>query len=144
MNEIAIRLFAAADCAAAIDLWRRCEGVRLREADSPQALGRFLARNPGCSFVAAVGEAVVGTALCGHDGRRGFLYHVAVDPERRRSGIGRVLVERCLAALAAEGIDKCHLLVVAGNAAGRAFWERLGWSLREDVELLAFNLPSGS
>jgi ribosomal protein S18 acetylase RimI-like enzyme len=132
-----IRPMGPADCAAAVELWRRTEGVRLNEADEPAALARYLVRNPGLCFVAADGGVLIGTVLGGHDGRRGFLHHLAVAPERRRRGIGRALVERSLAALQREGVGKCHILVVSDNEEGRAFWERLGWSVRADVNLMS-------
>jgi N-acetylglutamate synthase len=129
-----------ADCAAALELWRRTEGIALTDADEPAALARYLARNPGLSFVAWDGGVMVGAVLGGHDGRRGFLHHLAVVPAHRLRGIGRSLVERALAAMRHEGIGKCHLLVVAGNEGGRRFWERLGWNGRADVELMSLAL----
>src|SRR5213076_337534 len=106
----------------------------LRDADNPAALARYLDRNPGCSFTAKTldGE-LVGVGLAGHDGRRGYLHHVAVAPDLQRHGIGRILVEKCLAALKAEGIDKVNLWVKADNADGLKFWKRLGGSERTDL-----------
>lgn len=126
---------------AALALWRTSEGLTLREADSPEALGRFLARNPGLSVAALLEGELIGVALCGHDGRRGYLHHVAVRPDRRRHGLGRQLVEACLARLAAEGIAKCHLFVRADNAAARPFWQALGWQLRDDIDVWSFVPP---
>jgi ribosomal protein S18 acetylase RimI-like enzyme len=137
---VEIRTMGPADCAAALDLWRRCEGIALSDADTPAGLERYLARNPGLSFVAEKGDVLIGAVLGGHDGRRGFLHHLAVAPEHRRRGHGRALVERCLAALRTEGIGKCHIMIVAGNDAGRAFWERLGWCGRQDVALMSLTL----
>jgi ribosomal protein S18 acetylase RimI-like enzyme len=128
-----IRPMILQDHAEALSLWQRCEGVGLSEADSRDGLERFLARNPGTSFVALAGSGLVGTALCGHDGRRGYLHHLAVDDSQRRRDIGRSLVARCLDALAGEGIDKCHLFVLSTNPAALAFWKQLGWAERTEL-----------
>ena len=121
------------DYAAVRRLWETCEGVGLNDADRPEALRRYLARNPGMSFVAIDAEQVVGTVLCGHDGRRGYLNHLAVRPEFRRRGLARQLVGHCLAALEREGIAKCHLFIFGTNQEGRRFWRRIGWELRDDL-----------
>jgi len=113
-------------------------GVGLSSSDTFEAVARFLERNPGLSLVAVEGEAVVGTILCGHDGRRGFIHHLAVAPSQRRRGIGRALVSDALAALRAAQITKCHLLVFHENAEGREFWKRIG--AEERVTLSTFSL----
>ena len=132
-----------ADYPAVITLWRACEGVGLSSADSPEAIARYLQRNPGLSFVACAEEEVIGALLAGHDGRRGFLHHLAVHPAYRRQGFARVLVERALHALGAEGIDKSHLFVYSENESGRAFWLREGWYERPELILMSKDLPVG-
>jgi ribosomal protein S18 acetylase RimI-like enzyme len=131
------------DIPAALHLWQESEGIGLREADSPPALARYLVRNPGCSF-AVVNEAdtLLGVALAGHDGRRGYLNHVVVAEAHRGHGLARKLVEACLAALKREGIHKVHLCVLASNADGQKFWEHLGWRERTDLRFLS--LVTGS
>lgn len=126
---------------AVLALWQASEGLTLRDADSPEALARYLARNVGLSVAAFAGGELVAAALCGHDGRRGYLHHVSVHSAYRRRGIGRRLVQHCLDRLAAEAIDKCHLFVRADNEAARAFWRRLGWRSRADVEMFSLTRP---
>lgn len=130
-----------ADIPAALALWQGTPGIGLRDADNPQSLARYLRRNPGCSFVAltATGE-LAGVSLAGHDGRRGYLHHVAVPPALRKQGVGRRLVEHCLAALKAEGIDKVNFWVRAGNADGMAFWNRVGGRERDDLVVVSIAL----
>lgn len=134
-----IRPFEPSDYAAARALWERTQGVGLSSADEPQAILSFLARNPAMSFVAEDG-AIVGTILCGHDGRRGLVHHLVTAPDYRRRGIGRALLRHGLDALRREGIDKCHLLVYRSNEAGMAFWRRVG--AEERVSLALFSLPT--
>lgn len=118
-------------------LWHTSEGIGLSAADSPAAIARYLDRNPDLSFVAYDGETLVGAVLCGHDGRRGFIHHLAVAPSHRRVGVGRALVERCLSALHTAGIDKCHLFVFASNHHARAFWQATGWFERPELVLIS-------
>lgn len=125
------------DYEAVVALWRTAEGVVLRDADRPEAVASYLERNPGSSFVAVDGDHLVGTVLCGHDGRRGYLQHLVVAAPYRRQGIGRVLVERALSALRGKGILKCHLMVLPGNTTARDFWAAIGWAERPDVVLMS-------
>ncbi|MEX2286902.1 MAG: GNAT family N-acetyltransferase [Planctomycetaceae bacterium] len=120
-----------------IALWLRTDRLGLSDADSRENIVMYLARNPGLSIVARRNEMIVGTVLCGHDGRRGYLHHLAVAEEHRNSGIGSALVERSLRALATVGIHKCHIFVVADNAAGIAFWKRAGWAERVELMMLS-------
>jgi len=125
---------ALIDVPAVLDLWRRSPGIGLREDDSAPALAKFFARNPDLSLVVVLPDAsIVGAVLCGHDGRRGFLYHLAVDEGHRRRGLGKLLVNTCLERLAKQGISKCSVFLFDDNHAGRAFWERGGWSERLDL-----------
>lgn len=118
-------------------LWRESEGVGLSGADSRDGVAAFLAHNPGLSLVARDEGRLVGAVLCGHDGRRGYLHHLAVAPEYRRRGIGRALVDGCLARLAAIGIEKCHIWVYAANGDGAAFWSAIGWGPRDDLRIMS-------
>ena len=119
----------------ALALWQSTQGVGLHvdDCDSRDAVARYLARNKGLSLVAWDGTALVGAVLCGHDGRRGYLNHLAVAKTHRRQGLATALVGRCLAGLAGAGITKCNLFVYADNHAAIAFWRRLGWGFYEDV-----------
>jgi N-acetylglutamate synthase len=144
MNKISIRPMAAADYDAVSHLWQNTAGVGLSRADSREAITAYLARNPGLSQVAYLEEEgcslLVGAVLCGHDGRRGLLHHLAVLPEYRRQGIGRALVDCCIKGLAGEGIDKCHLFVFNENEAGQRFWKGNGWKERHELVLMSYTV----
>lgn len=132
-----LRDFTIADYEPVIALWRSCEGLGLNESDSYEGTAAYLARNPGLSLVATDPTGtIIAAVLCGHDGRRGYLHHLAVATAHRRRGIGRALVEECLARLRAMGIPKGNLFIYTHNTAGRAFWLRCGWSAREDLLLI--------
>jgi ribosomal protein S18 acetylase RimI-like enzyme len=132
-----IRRFTPRDHRQATELWCSCEGLGLTDSDSHEGIRAFLRRNPGLSFVAERDGQIVGTALCGHDGRRGFIYHLAVAPSARREGIGRTLVARCLARLQSIGISKCHIVVYSQNRAGKQFWRQTGWVERTEPTLMS-------
>jgi ribosomal protein S18 acetylase RimI-like enzyme len=126
-----------ADYDAVIALWQSADGVVLSAADARAPLTAYLQRNAGLSTVAVSGGEIVGAVLCGTDGRRGYLQHLAVASAHRRQGIGRQLAERCAQLLAERGIDKCHLMVLASNANATAFWTRAGWLDRTDLRLMS-------
>jgi putative acetyltransferase len=133
--SISIRAFRISDYDRVHTIWIDAEGVGLNESDNRKAIGLYLKRNPGLSQVAVSGNRVVGIVLCGHDGRRGYLHHLAVTRKWRRRGIRRALVATCLAGLRKEGIPKCNLFVYATNKPGKTFWRRLGWDVRSDLRL---------
>jgi ribosomal protein S18 acetylase RimI-like enzyme len=124
-----IRCMTIEDYAEAFDLWQNTENVALSDTDARRPLGRFLDRNPGLSQVAHRDGKLIGVILCSHDGRRGYLHHLAVDRRYRRQGIGSALVQRCLVALAQEGIVKCNIFIIEENEVGTAFWECNGFEL---------------
>lgn len=129
-----IRLLRIEDYDEVYDLWLHIPGMGLNTTDdSREGLARYLRRNPHTCFAAEADGALVGVLLAGHDGRRGFIYHTAVLPAYRHRGIARRLVEHALAALDAEGIQKVALVVFARNETGNSFWEKLGFTERQDL-----------
>ena len=97
----------------------------------------YLARNPGLSFVAVQGCKIIGAVLCGHDGRRGYLHHLAVAQGHRRNGIGTALVDKALDALRTKGIRKCHGFILDQNRAALEFWQSIGWAKGEDLKVIS-------
>jgi N-acetylglutamate synthase len=135
---IALVPFDTSHYDAAVALWRSTDGITLRPADDRPSLTIYLERNSGLSFVALADGVVVGTVLCGTDGRPGYLQHLAVAPDYRRHGIGKRLAEASLDALCSLGVTKCHLFVLQENSAAHAFWKRLGWQERDDIRMYSY------
>lgn len=121
-------------------LWKICDGIGLSSADSPRKISEYLERNYGMSFVAKHGDKIIGAVLCGHDGRRGFIHHLAVHPDFRKAGTGKNLAGKCVSALESVGIEKCHLFIFIDNESGQRFWEKAGWSLRSDIGIMSRDL----
>jgi ribosomal protein S18 acetylase RimI-like enzyme len=137
-----LREFLPNDYDAVIELWRSSEGLVLRDVDGREPIAEYLRRNRGLSFVVENASRIIGAVLCGTDGRRGYLQHLAVAPDYRQRGIGRQLATACVTALASRGIQKCHLMVVASNDAARTFWARLGWADRDDIRLMSHSMTN--
>jgi ribosomal protein S18 acetylase RimI-like enzyme len=119
--------FLIDDYEAAVELWKRVEGLDIAEGDDRESLRRFLRQNGGLSRVATDRSTMVGAALCGHDGRRGYIYHLAVDPAYQGRGIGKRLIDECLDGLRRAGLERANILVAKDNPRGREFWKRAGW-----------------
>ena len=143
MENYTLRPLTIADYDAVYALWQQTEGMGLNDSDTRDAIASFLDRNAGLSAVACDSrDKIIGAVLCGHDGRRGYLHHLAVDRAQRKKGIGRALVNACLDKLAALKIQKCNLFLFANNTEGRTFWLHQGWSAREDIVLAQKELKS--
>jgi len=130
-DRVTTREFVTSDYDDVIALWEGVEGVEICEGDSRQEIAEYLKRNPGLSRVAILDNKIVGAALCGHDGRRGWIYHLAVAPTYRRQKVGNVLLESCMDALRAIDLKRAIILVAGDNPAGHDFWLRNGW---EDID----------
>jgi ribosomal protein S18 acetylase RimI-like enzyme len=125
------REFVMSDYDDVIALWEGVEGVEISEGDSREEIAEYLQRNPGLSRVVEADGQIVGAALCGHDGRRGWIYHLAVAPSHRRQKVGKLLLNACVNELRAAGLKRAIILVAGDNPAGHDFWLRNGW---ENIE----------
>ncbi|MBD9414068.1 GNAT family N-acetyltransferase [Pseudomonas sp. PDM16] len=133
-----IRAITPADHAALLDLWRRTPGIQLRTDDEYEPFCRYLARNPELSLLVESKGAVVASLLVGHDGRRGYLQHLAVDLPWRGRGLASALLDEALQRLQALGVGKSHVFVLGAAPEALAFWRnRPGWSEREDIEVFS-------
>ena len=139
-----IRAMTMADYDAVIALMRATPGITVRDADARDATAAYLARNPGCSFVAAVNDQLCGCIMAGHDGRRGYLQHLIVLPAQRRLGIATALVAASVQQLAQEGIHKFHVDVLVDNDPAAHYWESLGWHRRDDIHRYSFTLSGNA
>lgn len=122
-------------------LWMSIQGFGIRSIDdSREGVERFLRRNPSTSVVAEQNGRIVGSVLCGHDGRMGCFYHVCVARDYRKHGVGHRMALYCMRALQDEGISKVNLIAFKTNAVGNAFWQGVGWTKREDINYYDFIL----
>lgn len=129
-----IRTMTISDYDKVYSLWMSCKNMGFNNLDdSVEGVQKFLDRNPNTSFVAVEENEVIGIILAGHDGRRGYIYHMSVAERFRRQGIGSMLVDKCLSALKGEGINKVALLVFNRNDVGNSFWQKQGFIAREDI-----------
>ena len=136
-----VRTMRIEDYEQVYSLWMTIKGFSIRSIDdSQEGVERFLRRNPTTSVVAVKDGQIVGAILCGHDGRRGCLYHVCVHEDYRMLGIGKAMVVFCMEALKEEQISKVSLIAFTKNDVGNAFWKCIGWTKREDLNYYDFVL----
>lgn len=133
-DSVDIRSMKIEDYDRVYALWLSCRGMGLNNLDdSREGIRRFLERNPETCFVAEESGEIIGVIIAGNDGRRGYIYHTAVSPSHRRNGIAAALVSRTLSALKKCGINKAALVVFDRNDDGNAFWEKQGFTQRNDL-----------
>ena len=136
-----VRIMTIEDYEGVYALWKKIKGFGIRSIDdSKEGVARFLKRNPTTSVVAEKDGRIVGSILCGHYGRRGCLYHVCVDEDYRRHGIGKRMVVFAMKALKEEKINKVSLIAFTENDIGNAFWNTIGWTERLDLNYYDFTL----
>ena len=136
-----LRIMQIEDYEQVHSLWMSIHGFGIRSIDdSYQGVERFLRRNPTTSVVAEMDGKIVGAILCGHDGRRGCMYHVCVHEDYRQRGIGKSMAVFCMKALQEENINKVSLIAFKSNAVGNRFWKGAGWTFREDLNYYDFTL----
>ena len=119
-------------------MWQITTKRALSRADERDQIERYLRRNEGMSQVAVIDGKIVGTVLAGHDGRRGFIHHMAVLPEYRRRRIGHALAEKAIEMIARDGIDKTHIFCYQNNETGQKFWSNFGFTKRDDVFVFSY------
>ncbi len=144
MSKAVFTPHGAADTEAVIDLWRRCDLLRpwndpchdidlvKRSGHGTLLIGRLAAGGP-----------VLATVMVGHDGHRGWIYYLAVDPDYRRGGLGRQAVQAAEDWLRHRGLAKAMLMIRAENEAVRAFYERCGYGVEERI-VMSRRIGSGS
>lgn len=128
------------DYEQALRLWQSLPGMGLSSANEKENIRDFLQKNPSTCFVALKDGKIIGTILSGSDGRRGYIYHLAVQQSEQYKGTGKKLVTLCLDELKKSGIQKCHIFVISDNAEGIAFWEKVGWQLRDDILVMSIEI----
>jgi ribosomal protein S18 acetylase RimI-like enzyme len=137
MKKYSFREMTINDYDQVLALWKKTQGLGLSDADSLEGIRTFLERNRGLCFVCEEEEGIIGTILCGHDGRRGYIYHLAVDEVHRKRGIGRQMTQQSLNALRLLGIVKCHLFVYSDNKEAELFYNNLGWQKRITLDIFS-------
>ena len=136
-----IRVMTIDDYEEVHNLWMSIHGFAIRSIDdSKEGVERFIRRNPKTSVVAVSDGKIVGAILCGHDGRRGCLYHVCVHEDYRKHGIGKSMAVACMRALQAEQINKVNIVAFKSNELGNHFWKEEGWNFRDDLNYYDFTL----
>lgn len=138
---ITYRTMTIEDYEGVYKLWMTIHGFGIRSIDdSREGIAKFLERNPSTSIVALDGDTVIGSVLCGHDGRRASFYHVCVAQSYRQQGIGKKMAEAAIEALKKEGINKVGLQAFVTNEAGNKFWKKVGWTDRSDLNYYDISL----
>jgi ribosomal protein S18 acetylase RimI-like enzyme len=132
---VEIRPYKERDEAAVAALWREVFPDEPAHNVPEEVIARKLEVQRELFLVAAEGGEIIGTALAGYDGHRGWVYTVAVKPSHRRRGVGAALMARVEEGLRAMGCPKLNLQVRATNRVAVAFYERLGYAVEDRVSL---------
>lgn len=136
--SIQIKEMSISDYDEIFAMWQITSKRALSKADEREEIERYLNRNKGLSQVAVVDGKIVGTVLAGHDGRRGFIHHMAVMPEYRRNGIAKAMATKAVEKLAEQGIVKTHIFTYCDNSAGQGFWGSIGFEKRDDIFVYSY------
>ena len=122
------------------EFWENTDGIKLTIGDTESELSNYHKRNKGMSFICMNGADLIGTILCGHDGRRGFIYHLAVHKDFRNDNIAADLIEMSLDQLRAADIKRCMIMTDEINESGKSFWLKMDWRKRDDLKMFSIDL----
>lgn len=120
--------------------WKETAGLGTVCIESREQFATFLQRNPGLSFKLADQEAIVGTVLCGHDGTRGYLHHIALALPYRGQGMSKMLVDKSLEELRSTGIRRCHFFIDPMNGEGERMLPTLEWTEERGVKVFTHDI----
>lgn len=134
-----IREMTIADYDEVYQMWQITSKRALSKADEKERIQKYLERGGGMSQVAVADGKIVGTVLASHDGRRGFIHHMAVLPEYRRKHIGHALAKKAISEIAKQGIEKTHIFCYRDNTTGQNFWSDFGFKKREDIFVFSYD-----
>lgn len=136
---------APQDFESALTFWRHAQGMGTSGIETGEMLATFLKRNPGLSFKITDRDEIIATILCGHDGRRGYLHHLAIAPGYSNQHVGRALIDRSLRGLEHRGIRRCHIFISAQNKGGPEFWKSIDWAEQGDLTVFSHDIefPTG-
>ena len=124
----------------ATSFWKETVGIGIACVESRERMTSFLKRNPNLSFKLSDSDAIVGTVLCGHDGTRGYLHHLALAASYRGQGMGQRMVDKSLGELRRLGISKCHFFIDSHNGEGDELWKTLNWSEQREVKVYSHDI----
>ena len=137
METISYHQFTNECCKDVLALWEKTEGVCLHDngEDSIEGITFYLEKNSGLSYIAKCNDKIIGAVLCGSDGRRGFIHHLAVDENFRNKGIGKALMQLSCEKLKQNNIRKCLLFVLKNNEKAISYYKHLNWQEESIVEV---------
>jgi ribosomal protein S18 acetylase RimI-like enzyme len=141
MEDLRIVLAKETDIPFMLELWRNTPGIAVGAGDDETSIAAFIQRNPSTCLLMKSGDTIIGTVLGGFDGRRGYIYHLAVHSDYRRRGYGRKLLQEVVAKLEVLKAGKIHLFVLKSNEEAILFYEKQDWIKRHDIEAFSFNTP---
>jgi len=130
--DILIRTFAPQDYAMVYQVWED-SGLKMRTSDTLPELQRVLERDPDLFLVAEYKGSVIGAVLGTFDGRRGWVYHLGVEPQYQSKGVGTKLMAVLLQRYRAKGVNKVNLMVTAENLAVCEYYKKMGFILHDYV-----------
>ena len=119
-----------------INIWRK-SGISIGSSDTKEELERMLQRNPTLFLIGKINKRIIGVVMGGSDGRRGYIHHLAIDPDCQRRGYGKMIVDCLIEKFRQMGVHKVHLFIEKYNIDVVKFYQNLGWEIREDLIMMS-------
>jgi|APSaa5957512535_1039671.scaffolds.fasta_scaffold59957_2 ribosomal protein S18 acetylase RimI-like enzyme len=142
-RHVELRTYGEADEAAVVDLWQRADLMRNPLNDARKDIAFCLSGGHGEILILEDDGQIVATAMVGQDGHRGWVYYVAVDPDRQGQALGRRIMQGAEDHLKAAGVPKVHLMIRGSNTQAVGFYQRLGYRV-EPVTTMSHRLDGNA
>ncbi|KKM85153.1 hypothetical protein LCGC14_1291890 [marine sediment metagenome] len=120
-----------------IELWRKA-GISVGSSDSKEELEKMLKRNPNLFLIGRKNQKIIAVVMGGFDGRRGYVHHLAIDPDFQKKGYGRMMMDKIHNIFLQMGVHKVHLFIEINNKEVVNFYESMGWEKRDDLIIMSF------
>ena len=120
-----------------VELWRKA-GIEIVSSDTIDEVTRVLNRNPDLFLIGKLHEKVISVVIGAFDGRRGYVHHLAVDPDYQKIGFGKIIMEALIEQFRTKNIQKVHLFIEKSKKSVVKFYSNLGWDVREDLIMMSY------
>jgi ribosomal protein S18 acetylase RimI-like enzyme len=137
MNKMKIEIFKMQYYHEVVELWKRA-GIGIGSSDTKDEVATVFARNPDLFLIGKKNRKIIAAVIGTFDGRRGYIHHLAVDPDYQNKGYGKIIMDEIIELFRDKKVHKIHLFIQKTNKQVVDFYNKLGWEIRDDIIMMSY------